>query len=337
MARLNLERVYDITPSVLTSILGARCHARCAVWPELPDIMPGVDAAFLPRQALAAVHPVVAAKEEAFCEGEYTSGRLGDDRNERWNHKVVTGFIDARLHACLHGAGPEDASLAELEWTSYLRYPQASIISEGVAECLVEIVRDDYRSEVGLVAVDARLLEARPIRMHFSAHAQTVLDLCSEVATALGTTVRSELCGLAADGAGQMATWRLAMRWSAAQLFGDPHVLAKPGAILDLRRSLENTLAGLRQDWVDVNGLQGRSDNEVGAMWARSSVRDFADTIRRIKAGPEGLPDINVFAAQLTAAAVAAQEDMEQNLNQVSSALEQLMAMSGDEEPPSGG
>jgi len=337
MPGLSIDYVYDITPKVLTSILGVRCHARCTVWPELDEVMPGMQAVFLPRQAIAAVHPTLAARERAFCEEDYTSKRVADENSERWQLKVVTGYTDARLHACVHGFGPDDPELAALEWNSYLRYPHVAVISEGVAECLVEVVRDAYRNEVGFVGVDRRILEARPIRMHFSAQAQVVLDICSAVASALGTSVTRELFALAADGAGQMATWRLAMRWSAAQMFGDPRVLAKPGAILDLRRSLESSLTMLRNDWVDVDGLQGRGDNEIGAMWARTAVRGFAETVRRIYAGPAGLPDVDVFAAQLVAAASAARARMTENLDQVSSALDQLMAAGGDEEGPAAG
>jgi hypothetical protein len=330
MPPLTVEHLYGITPRVIGSLVGAPCHVRCVVSGELGGEAPGLEAAFLPREPLVVIHPDVAAKERAFCDLEFSSGRLADEAQEGWQLKLLNGSIDSRLHACAHGIGPENLQLARLEWGSYARYPHVAVLAEGVAECVVEELRETYRTEVGLAALDERILDAEPIRHRFAAQAALVRGLCGEIAHALGTTTQHEIFALAADGGGQLAVWRLAMRWSAAQMFEEPEVLAKPGAIVDLRRSLERSLTGLRGDWVEVDGLHGHPDNELGALWGRTAVRDFAETVRRVRAGPGGVPDIGTFVAQLAAAAGAAQSSMEQSLDEVSAALEQLMALGDD-------
>ena len=327
---LSVDQLLEMTPRVLSSTVGAPCHARPVASPELARDCPATEAAFLPRQRLALIHPSVVEQIGHFLDGRYTSGQLANERSELWQLGLVIGCVDALVHACCHGIGPANARLAVAEWDSYHQYPEVSVVSEGVAEALTAQLRQGFIRETGLLDRDPRIRDAQPVRRRFGAQADLVATVCREVARQLGTTYEQELTGLARDGAGRLATWRLALRWSAAQVYQSAELRRRPDAALALRNSLERTLSGLREDWVKVDGISAPFDGDIADLWSRSAVRDFADTIRRVKLGADQVPDLSVFAAALVAAAQAAESDVEQGLDQVSEALEMLMALGGD-------
>ena len=249
----NAAALYRALPAVVASVLGCTNHVNDIVEShDLAATLPAVPAYFSPLTKQVIVQPSLTQRLNDILTQPHDAYLRPQQAADEWKLKVFKTDLTLLIGRVAQGVGHQRGDVAEVEWDSLITHRHVHSLVFGISELVAELFVNDVIRQIGLASIDARLLEMEPLQRRYVAQATLLAEVLTEVARGRRTSLKDEVKILVRNGSAQLALWRLAERWGGHADFGNPRKLRKPGAVVDLRRSLEQTLLEMNREWADA-------------------------------------------------------------------------------------